>query len=338
MAQQRYYEFRADDDTFTLANHLVSLLPPGRYHGFYFTRSPDWTLTLSHESPTVPGFQRLTEAGELTPPLGVLRTPQGITLEEDGPVAIPLTLESNPLPRWVLIYLEHSYKRIQGGEQAVYGFVEGVPSENPEQPSVDGLTRLRVGSLYIPGGATTLQDNGVSFTPEPTPYFGYGGRLENELASVYQQLNQRVKISGGEHEGDLTFDNLEGRDKVTAEHFITKDRGSQGNLDPGEEVREIIELDSFSSGVVSASMSGGEIEINKMALVAVTASNVVPFVQEIGGVNYNDGLITIRTINGEGASRFKRNFGKRVEIIFNNTSGSRDARYNWSLTQFGRNF
>lgn len=335
MAQKRYYEFRSDDDTFTLANHLVSLLPAGRYHGFSFRPQAGWDLILGHDTDPLDQFQRMQQDGTLTPALGVLRTAQGITIEEDQDVVISVPEADADLPRIDTIFLEHQYQRIQGGEQAVYGFLEGIPAANPEAPTLLRPTQTKLGTLYIPAGATGLDSAGVSFIREPSPFFGGGVRLENALAELQTQVGERVRSTGGTYRGDLGFTNLTA-DKVVAKRFETQRRSNSGTLNPGESLSEVVAIDVFSAAFIQASMLGGFIEINQCALIVSTGSNAVAFVNAFGGVDYDDGTVTIRTPGGRSTNAFSRNNGRRAEIIFDNNSDDRDARFSWTVTQLGR--
>ena len=336
MAQKRYYEFDSDDDTFTLANHMVSLTPAGRYHGFDFTPTPDLTLRLSHEAT---GFRRATKDKTLTDKLGVLKTPQGILIEESEPVDIAGVAAGDAAnPRKDLVICEHQYKPISGGEQALYKIIRGTPAVNPVAPTLQNeATQLAIGTLHVPAGVTALNVEGVTFTQSLFPMYGANAYLLERLALLEASVNARLKNSTDSMSGSLTVAGaVTGRDVLSERFFRTKNI-DYDLVNANTSMTVTVDLGG-ESGIflVSATLLGHSTAVHRTCLVNCGFKPNCASVYTLGpGMNQDQGEITFSTYQGRPAGQYigGNSDGRKVDVTFQ--AGSKQCEPNVTFICLG---
>lgn len=171
MTQIRKFEFRDDDKTVDINAQLMGIVESGVYRGFDAQLEAGLVLKLVH---TASGGTFVNDTPAVVENIGILRTKQGTVIREDALVEITIgsndTGEGPPLPRIDLIVCEHWHQDIVGGVQAQYYAIPGGQAEPPVAPALtDPAKQMIIGELYLPGGAVSLDEDGVKFTKAPLP-------------------------------------------------------------------------------------------------------------------------------------------------------------------------
>lgn len=185
--QKRYLEFKADDQSFKIAQMFRGILPPGRYRGFDFNPSSDLFLQLVH---TQTGYKYPTRDDfEFTPLTGIWKTEQGIVVTEDAMITVEVQPNTSANPRIDIIVGSHQYRPdIVGGIGALYYVIEGTPAAEPTAPVRTDLKKETIlGYLTMPAGATTLDANGVVYTPADIPEVG-DNNLQEQFGDLFEQV------------------------------------------------------------------------------------------------------------------------------------------------------
>ena len=184
MAQERFLEYKADDNTFAINQRFTGLISKGVHAGFQADLQSDLTLRLVHTSE---GITLVDNNQNKTENVGLIVSPQGVIIRETA--QIDLTINSGGAsPRYDLIYCEHRHMEVQGGAPAIYGVVSGHPESEPSIPSLtDDKKQIAIGHLYIPAGAANLAAEGVEFT-------SYINRnlKENEVNRIKKMLQENA--------------------------------------------------------------------------------------------------------------------------------------------------
>lgn len=185
--QKLFWSWKDDDLTFDLDRWLLGLLVPSKYRGFDFSPTADWNLTLNHETT---GFLRVKGDQTYSDKTGVILSNQGVVIQEDEAVVLPITPVST-LPRIDLVICTHEYTdSIEGGYPATYSVVEGTPNASPVAPTVpDAKTDVIIGTLYLPASATNLTTTGVVFTPVVVP------NLANKADKLIESPNGSLSVA-----------------------------------------------------------------------------------------------------------------------------------------------
>lgn len=169
MAQKRYFNFKQDDLTFDLSTVNKGILPEGVFAGFDFVATADLNLSLVH---TVTGVQFL-DADNLTlkSNIGVFRTKQGVVVQEDAPISLPIGSTSS-LPRIDLIIARHSFVENSGGDIAQIAVIQGTPNASPVAPALlDADREVILGILTLPANCLQLDQSGVSYVKNDATIF-----------------------------------------------------------------------------------------------------------------------------------------------------------------------
>jgi hypothetical protein len=170
MAQKIYYQFKADDDTFSLNSRTLGIIPPGRYRGYEFAPITGLVLRLVHIDT---GYTYPKIDSVLSSPIGVVVSKQGCIITEDTNIELPIVANNVANPRIDLVVMSHEYKLFVGGVSAEYFVIQGTPSVNPTVPTVtDPLKQVVIGQLYLPAGCNNLTEGGVVWIPSDIPEFG----------------------------------------------------------------------------------------------------------------------------------------------------------------------
>lgn len=198
MAQRRFWNWRDDDLTADINQWLQGILESGRYRGYDAKvgtnnggsgtvrtagislpnvivdaiPSVGMTLTLSHLDT---GSVRVDKNEQWTDKFGVVVTKQGTVVQEYDNIELPISTTNNGFHRFDLIVINHQYSEIPGGEQGIYSVIEGVATHTNIRANVPSLPNQELqtvlGVLYLTGGTTDLQKNGVYYTPSDSPNF-----------------------------------------------------------------------------------------------------------------------------------------------------------------------
>lgn len=201
MAQKLFWSWKDDDLTFNLDRWLLGLIEPAVYRGFDFTPTANWNLTLGH---TVTGIIQVKKDLTNSPKTGIVFTKQGVVVQEDAAIVIPITPVST-LPRIDIIVLTHQYTdTIVGGYSATYSVVQGTPNATPVAPSIlNAATDLKIGELYLPASAANLNAAGVTFAKTEKPSLGASSNLNSEVLSSDTSVKVSKNITV---EGKKSFD------------------------------------------------------------------------------------------------------------------------------------
>lgn len=311
MAQKRYYEYGSDDDTFTLTNHMVSLVPAGRYHGFDFMATADLNLRLEHG---LTGFNRPTQQGTLAGPLGIIKTAQGILIEEDEPVVVQGVAAGDAAnPRIDLVICEHTYKAIQGGEQAYYKIIRGTPAVEPQPPDLQNVvTQVKVGELYIPAGATALDSDGVTFSAAPFPMYAGQEYLRSEIKRITIDTLQKINKSGSQNL-DNNFDIYTpnsidtnyplypgyrlraNANYVQARRFVTFEQQYSDEI-PANDSKYVTRQfpDYYGTFLVTVFAHGRDTQLNRTFLVHLTNNRSMGYIQALSpGADAGQGSVEV---------------------------------------------
>lgn len=167
MAQFILWNWQDDDSTAQLNYRTAGYLPPGVYQGFGVNLASPGGLTLRMSM--LNGFE-LTLTNLTQEFRGMLVTKQGVVIQENADIDLPINAGDPTNPRIDLVILEHEYVQAPGASVGIYQIIQGTPSPNPVAPSLTLPERqIIIGQLYVPAGMAALTGTGVVYTPEPTP-------------------------------------------------------------------------------------------------------------------------------------------------------------------------
>lgn len=111
MSQSRIHDYRSPRSSADLNKKLVGILPAGVYGGF-----------------------TVQENGNIDS--GVLLTPEGVRIEEDSPVSVPVPPGDTTHPRLDLVVCIHEYLPTYPNVDAQFQVIEGTPTASPEYPDM----------------------------------------------------------------------------------------------------------------------------------------------------------------------------------------------------------
>ena len=123
--QKRFTNYKASIESFPLGEQNVGVFKPGRFNGFDIMTTPDnINLTFTHSGKII----KTDSNGNGSQVFGVLITPTGTIIHEDGPIT--LTQPANTKPpqgeeqfRTFILVCEHKYQAVKGGVPATYFLV-----------------------------------------------------------------------------------------------------------------------------------------------------------------------------------------------------------------------
>lgn len=173
MAQKRFHNYQDAVESSRLGNKLAQMIPPGRYGGFNTFNPTAGTLNFGIQHTTNPAHKTTINPGSpaLNNNLGLLVSNQGTFIEEDAAIT-GLSVGSNAanaFTRYDVLYVEHEYVNIVGGQAAIYGVVQGIVDRSaPTLPNP--LLQTIIGVIEIPQLEATL-DNAV-YHPALIPTLG----------------------------------------------------------------------------------------------------------------------------------------------------------------------
>lgn len=170
MAQRRFWQWQDDDLTIDIDRWLTGIMGNGTYCGFDFVPTADLNLQLVH---TATGFQYRQKDLTMSNNIGMLITQQGVMIQEDAAIILPILPNTDTHARIDIIIVSHFYDdSVVNGVQAEYSVITGTPSSSPVAPSVpDPTTDMIIATLFMPGNAMTLTALGVAYTKPDVPNF-----------------------------------------------------------------------------------------------------------------------------------------------------------------------
>lgn len=195
MAQRRFWNYLDDDLTVDLTRWITGLMPSGLYRGFDWVPGAGLNLVLNHEST---GYKYVDKDQNETSFLGIVITRQGVIVQDDSEITIPISENISGNPRIDLIILSHEYEEFEGGSDALYSVIEGTPGANPVEPSVpDNKKDVVIGALYLPNGTTSLDGAGITFTRRDVPVLAENSNipLKNKVNTFTK--SQQIKSDSG---------------------------------------------------------------------------------------------------------------------------------------------
>lgn len=191
MAQKRYWEYKADDSTWEFSQFLLGMHPPGVYRGFTFNPAASMNLQLVHTSN---GLSKTAKDQTEQNNIGVIKTKQGVVIEEDTAVTLAIDPGDATHPRIDLIVCTHEYVEANGGATATYSVIKGTPAAVPATPAlVNAAIQVIIGELYVPAATAALNAAGVAFTRSAVPSFANNRvdltALENRMDNAEDNIN-----------------------------------------------------------------------------------------------------------------------------------------------------
>lgn len=197
MAQKIYFNWEDDDSTKDLNHRTLGISEPGRYRGFDVSLMSGLTLRLNHfqTGVSMTMFDSPTHSVERR---GVILTKQGVIIQENDELVLPISAGHSTFPRIDLVVCEHEYVEVQGGSNAIYYVIEGTPSASPVHPVVtQPQTKIVLGELYVPAGATDLSN--AIYTQSPTPQHANDATIVRTLTNQYVKGQKRFELTTVDH-------------------------------------------------------------------------------------------------------------------------------------------
>lgn len=187
MSQFVLFNWEDDDLTASLIAAMRATFPPGLYAGYDvidFANPGGMVLRLSMVNGTsITLTDNTTQENR-----GMLIMPQGVNIQENDVLDIPINPNTSGNPRIDTIYCEHEYVFAQGAAQAIYNVEEGVPGASPVAPVLPNPEKqIVLGYLYIPDGTTALTDVGVEYTKADIPAFANDPSIVRTL-DIFQYI------------------------------------------------------------------------------------------------------------------------------------------------------
>lgn len=210
-----FWNFEDDDSTENLNYRVAGIWEPGLYRGFDPDLDASLNLRLIQDGAT--GFA-LTLVDKTIENRGVIVTNQGVVIQRNNELLIPISAGDASFPRFDMIILEHEYVFVQGGSSPLYQVIEGVPAAvpsfpNPPNPEITVV----LGILFVPANTTGLTGPGVIYVKSKLP--GFAGNTSHAFLDqdqTFEELNTfDKKISAG--------DELEVDGKITAHNELEVD-------------------------------------------------------------------------------------------------------------------
>lgn len=169
MAQFIYWNWQDDDSTVNLNHRSLGINDPGAYRGFDVDLSDPGGLTLLLKMDGPTSFD-VTKADLSVEKRGVILSKQGVIIQENADLDLPINANPSGSPRIDLVVCEHEYVFAAGASQALYFIIQGTPGGG-----VPALTfpdkQIIIGQLLMGPTTTALTDAGVIYTPSTVPIF-----------------------------------------------------------------------------------------------------------------------------------------------------------------------
>lgn len=193
--QSILWNWKDDDSTAQLNYRTLGLNDPGRYRGYDWTdpSTPGGlTVRLDH---TVTGFD-VIKVDLSTERRSTVLTKQGVVIHENDVVDFPITAPDPTNPRIDLLVLQHEYVLAPGASIGFYIVIPGTPSATPVAPALTVPDKQTIiGELYVPAGATAVDDPGFVFTQSPVPPFAGDPTIVHTYNDQYIYGNKQFKIT-----------------------------------------------------------------------------------------------------------------------------------------------
>ena len=158
MAQKRLRDWKDDLGSFEHNIINLGLKPPGRYVGFDTLVGTNPGVDLEFEiRHTATGASYKNQINNVIGPHGVYVTAQGVIVLEDAPIVLSVDDNAaNASIRYDLIYVDHTYTQVVGGQDATYHVLKGALG-NPIKPVLtDPLKQVALGIIEIPPGSNDV--------------------------------------------------------------------------------------------------------------------------------------------------------------------------------------
>ncbi len=165
--QKRFWNWQDEDSTFDLSRWHLGVLDAGLYRGFEAQAfGNSMNLKLIHSQS---GAVRTNLDRTISQKFGVIITKQGVTIQQDSQITLKIALST--APRIDLIIVEHEYKELNGGIDAIYKVIQGgTDGLAPALPNAS--IQVILGILNLPANCTALNQTGVSYVKAPMPTLG----------------------------------------------------------------------------------------------------------------------------------------------------------------------
>lgn len=160
----------------------------------------------------------------------------------------------------------------------------------------------------------------------------------NSVNDQTQKRNGVTKLTHGDTQTTITQD-LDVQGDITGDSVTTDGDSVIGGRDltieatgtlTGTSTTETIEMEAFSTYIVSASMFGSNCEIVLSAIASNLSNNVISGVSVLNSASFNLGSLNIQTMNGLSVGSFSSENSCRVQLIFNAVGVSGTTTWKWS--------
>lgn len=226
MTQTRNHEWQAPVDSFPENQRFYGVIPPGRYKGFdKINRVSALVFNLDHDED---GLTVIDIEENVHTHYGKWITKQGLVITETAATDnIVFVANTSGQDRYDYVLGSHIYDETTvGGNAAIYTMAVGTPGAG--LPSVPLDTDVILGTLFVPNGATDIND--ATYIPADKPTF-----INDKVLKVF--------TPGGIYHGGIPYS---GTAKV---EFTPKD-GSIFGLVYSSGTRLIKEFNSIQEGAM----------------------------------------------------------------------------------------
>lgn len=194
MAQKKFWNYRDDDLTKDINRWLSGLIESGLYRGFDPILGAVMDLKLNHETT---GAIRVDSQEAFTQRFGVLCTKQGVIVQDDTEISLPIAITSGAGRNDIIVY-NHKYTEIEGGEAGFYSVIQGTATDFPLP--ADELTQTVIGYLTLPANCVSLNTTGVVYRRAPQPTFAnHVAFVEKEngffITNMDARLNKMINLA-----------------------------------------------------------------------------------------------------------------------------------------------
>lgn len=233
MAQQRFHNYQRALTSLDENHRLIGILEPGRYRGFDAMSGTGLSPVFEH---SVNPASRTELNQSVKTGLGVALSRQGTVIVEDANIT-GLSVGSNSAngaDRIDVLFMEHVFTEVAGGQAAIYGIVQGA-NGGPVEPALPNPEKqVKLGTITMPANASDI--TGAVYSPANPPGVGNQNVALIDFANEFtkqQRLNQ--------HTSDLDVTvpgtNLGVINPQDHANFYNVNRNDVANLDMIKETR-----------------------------------------------------------------------------------------------------
>lgn len=190
MVQKRFINYKASVDSFPLGEQHLGVFKPGRYNGFDEMVAVDnQTLDIKHEG-------KITKSdadGTGVNLYGVLITPTGTVIHQEGKISVNLPTNSAPpfeeeQKRTFILICEHNYQAVKGGVEASYFLIANPDSGTEPIELPNNRSQVILGVI-----TKNYHNNSLSYVPSRVPNLG-----DQDARDIYDKIKEFISIPEAE--------------------------------------------------------------------------------------------------------------------------------------------